>query len=323
VASPVTVIETPAFAALVADYVKDGHNKLREDLNWLTGRLAEAPEVMGDHVPGLKKLPLPVFKTRCKDSCHQLAASAAWRVYYAIHGEKRCVFLLFLHHKKDAEAITALLEQRAWTVGSLHLMPLAERIWLRLYRVARGNFLAGLAGARLQDRGEAADWMHAHLPDCDFESASAAEVGACMAGAGQLDLLRAILGRSDLPKKRVKRLTGSMHQHRFEREIRQISTRLLDVWLEAAIRSRRVGAVKLLLERGANPNIPCWLLERSYNESFGALSFAIDNCRDVRGAETIPWWMPCSKPEQIPQDCPVKAGASRCSLRWKRETGHS
>lgn len=100
-ASPFTVVETPAFAALAAGYVKDGHTKLREDLIWLEGRLAEAPEQMGDHVPGLKKLPLPIFKTRCKDSCHQLGASAAWRVYYAIHKEKRRVFLLFLHHKKE------------------------------------------------------------------------------------------------------------------------------------------------------------------------------------------------------------------------------
>ena len=101
VASPFTVIETPAFAALTAGYVKEGHSKLREDLAWLTGRLAEAPEQMGDHVPGLKNLPLPVFKARCKDSCHRLSASSAWRVYYAIHKEKRRVFLLFLHHKKE------------------------------------------------------------------------------------------------------------------------------------------------------------------------------------------------------------------------------
>ena len=84
-ASPFNVVETPAFAALVAGYVKDGHKKLPQDLEWLKGRLAEAPEKMGDHVPGLKKLPLPVFKARCKDSCHQLGASAAWPVYYVIH----------------------------------------------------------------------------------------------------------------------------------------------------------------------------------------------------------------------------------------------
>ena len=102
-ASPFSVVETPAFAALIASYVKDGHNRLPDDLAWLASRLAEAPEQMGDHVPGLKKLPLPVFKARCKDSCHRLSASAAWRVYYAIHKEKRRVFLLFLHHKKEYE----------------------------------------------------------------------------------------------------------------------------------------------------------------------------------------------------------------------------
>lgn len=96
-------METPAFAALVAEKVKAGHGNLSEDLLWLTRRLAEAPEQMGDHVPGLKKLPLPVLKARCKDTCHRLGASAAWRVYYAIHKEKRTVFLLFLHHKKKYE----------------------------------------------------------------------------------------------------------------------------------------------------------------------------------------------------------------------------
>jgi len=101
VASPFTVVETPAFSALVADYAKGGHKKLPDDLDWLKGRLAEASEKMGDHVPGLKKLPLPVFKARCKDACHRLSASAAWRVYYAIHKEKQRVFLLFLHHKKE------------------------------------------------------------------------------------------------------------------------------------------------------------------------------------------------------------------------------
>jgi hypothetical protein len=101
VPGPFTVVETPAFASLVANYVKETHKKLAHDLHWLNGRLAEAPEQMGDHVPGLKGLPLPVFKARCKDTCHRLSASAAWRVYYAIHKEKQRVFLLFLHHKKE------------------------------------------------------------------------------------------------------------------------------------------------------------------------------------------------------------------------------
>jgi hypothetical protein len=58
---------------------------------------------MGDHVPELGELALPIFKTRCKDSCHRIGASGGWRIYYAIHKQAGKVFLLFLHHKKEYE----------------------------------------------------------------------------------------------------------------------------------------------------------------------------------------------------------------------------
>jgi len=97
-----TVIRTPAFDLLAGDY-GDEHPKLKDDLAWLIGRLAEAPELMGDHVPELGGLALPIFKTRCKDTCHRIGASGAWRVYYAVNKPKSKVFLLFLHHKKEYE----------------------------------------------------------------------------------------------------------------------------------------------------------------------------------------------------------------------------
>lgn len=79
------------------------HPGLQHDLNWLEGRLANAPETMGNRVMDLAHLALPIFKTRCKDSCHALGASAGWRIYYAVNKEKKAVFLLFIHHKKDYE----------------------------------------------------------------------------------------------------------------------------------------------------------------------------------------------------------------------------
>ena len=97
-----TVVRTPAFDLLAADYARQ-HPKLEEDLKWLIGRLEEAPDLMGDHVPELAKLALPIFKTRCKDSCHKIGASGAWRIYYALHKPAKKVFLLFLHHKKEYE----------------------------------------------------------------------------------------------------------------------------------------------------------------------------------------------------------------------------
>jgi len=56
-----------------------------------------------NRVMDLSQLALPIFKTRCKDSCHNLGASAGWRIYYAVHKDAQKVFLLFIHHKKDYE----------------------------------------------------------------------------------------------------------------------------------------------------------------------------------------------------------------------------
>jgi hypothetical protein len=97
-----TVIRTPAFDLLAGSYAST-HSRLEADLDWLIGRLAQAPEQMGDHVPELGGLALPIFKTRCKDSCHRIGASGAWRIYYALHKPATKVFLLFLHHKKEYE----------------------------------------------------------------------------------------------------------------------------------------------------------------------------------------------------------------------------
>ncbi|MCI0535334.1 MAG: hypothetical protein L0Z50_08900 [Verrucomicrobiales bacterium] len=97
-----TVIRTPAFDLLAKEYTR-AHPNLEADIVWLSGRLEQAPELMGDHVPELRGLALPIFKTRCKDSCHQIGASGAWRIYYALNKLAKKVFLLFLHHKKESE----------------------------------------------------------------------------------------------------------------------------------------------------------------------------------------------------------------------------
>ena len=97
-----SVIRTPAFDLLAGEYGRD-HPKLGEDIAWVAGRLEQSPEQMGDHVSELGGLALPIFKTRCKDSCHRIGASGAWRIYYAISKSTGKVFLLFLHHKKEYE----------------------------------------------------------------------------------------------------------------------------------------------------------------------------------------------------------------------------
>ena len=96
------VIRTPQFESLLTE-LAHSHPAIEQDIAWLVGRLAAAPEVMGNRVMDLSQLALPIFKTRCKDSCHNLGVSSGWRIYYAVHKEAQKVFLLFIHHKKEYE----------------------------------------------------------------------------------------------------------------------------------------------------------------------------------------------------------------------------
>jgi hypothetical protein len=98
-----TVVRTTAFDLLMVDYQKAGHRKLDEDIGWLEEKLALAPEQLGERVPQLQNLALPIFKTRCKDSCHGIGQSGGWRIYYAVKKDAHRVFLLFLHHKREYE----------------------------------------------------------------------------------------------------------------------------------------------------------------------------------------------------------------------------
>jgi hypothetical protein len=98
-----SIQRTKPFAALIAEEGIAHVKLVLEDLPWLEGRLSLAPDKMGDKVSGLKNLNLPVYKTRLKDSCCNLSASAGWRIYYAVSTVTENVYMLFLHHKKELE----------------------------------------------------------------------------------------------------------------------------------------------------------------------------------------------------------------------------
>lgn len=95
-----SVSETPAFVTLAQDYQRK-HNKLREDIDWLKEKLAQAPSAMGDRPPELQKFKYPIFKTRLKDSCHKIGQRGGWRVFYAVDIGKVTVYLLLLYHKNE------------------------------------------------------------------------------------------------------------------------------------------------------------------------------------------------------------------------------
>jgi hypothetical protein len=96
-----TVQRAPPFQAQL-DALQRKHRGLERDVDWLRGRLEQAPDAIGDRVRQIRAA-FPVFKTRCKDSCCDLSAREGWRVYYAIDKKAQKVWLLFLIHKKEAE----------------------------------------------------------------------------------------------------------------------------------------------------------------------------------------------------------------------------
>jgi mRNA-degrading endonuclease RelE of RelBE toxin-antitoxin system len=120
-ASTFAVVRTSAFKLLLADYAKT-HRQLGGDISWLEEKLNLSPESLGERVPHLQNLAFPIFKTRCKDSCHNIGASGGWRVYYAVNKEERSILLLFLHHKREYEnpRLEFLLQklERAFESGS-------------------------------------------------------------------------------------------------------------------------------------------------------------------------------------------------------------
>lgn len=199
--------------------------------------------------------------------------------------------------------IPPLFDGHAWTAGTLMMLRLPGLLWPQLTAVARGQYLAGLArhmrntehplsveflnrdlsdGIGVPTGFDAAAEVLRGLPEAGLSAESAAEIGANAIRSNRLDVLDSVLTHPDFNEDGcVTRVNGYPEQMGFEQQLSQHSTRLLDVLLEAAVRCHKPSAMRTLLERGASPNILCWNLERSFNDWFSALSFAIHALRAV------------------------------------------
>ncbi len=211
--------------------------------------------------------------------------------------------------KETLIKVLPLLEVRAWTAGTLLMCRLPSLLGPELSAHARGRYLAGLSRhIRRAANPEALDILigvHLNgtsapavfdvvteilrkLSDASLDAESAAEIAANAIQANRLDVLDAVLSHHDFRGDGfVPRINGYRHQMGFERQLSQHSTRLLDVLLEAAVRCYQPSAMRILLERGAAPDLPCWNLERSFSDWFSALSFSIHALRDVEDTADV------------------------------------
>jgi hypothetical protein len=172
----------------------------------------------------------------------------------------------------DRTSINALLPDNVWAIGALADPKLLEPHWDTLSPLQRGQAVAGLS-----EDGCSGPWIANHIGPCRFDAVSAAQAGCNAVLHRMAGLLSDVLSRShDLEASVARFSTCGLRSGRFEEVTRQLSTRVIDLILEAALIARDTAAARLTLEHGADPNIPVWCLERSFSERHCALSHAID-----------------------------------------------
>jgi len=172
--------------------------------------------------------------------------------------------------------LISLAEKHAWLLGHLDLRRLTEQIWPRLTRTARGRLLAGVS--EHLEAPEIVGWVTSKQPGCAFDLDSAWEFGCNAIYFNQPEIFRTLLDQcTDLVDQRVDRITPlGQEGESWRKQLEPLPNRLLDVWLEAAVRVVNYDLIRVCLQAGADPNIPIWRLERSFNERNSVLGCIID-----------------------------------------------
>lgn len=169
--------------------------------------------------------------------------------------------------------LDALAPSNAWSIGIFGNTDLLEDYWSRLTPLQRGQAIAGISEHR--DKGE---WIDAHISTCRFDATSATQTACNALLDGSDATVREVIFRCDDLEGQVTRfcMSTARYYERFKPIIDQLAKRAIDFMLEAALLVKNGEAVRLLLQHDADPNIPIWCLEKSFNERHCALSHAID-----------------------------------------------
>ena len=116
------------------------------------------------------------------------------------------------------------------------------------------------------------------LPDMSLSPESLCQLACNAIKYNKSDLLEALLSKYPAPTDEIKRFGAHDSSGAWEEEeIAKLSHRVIDMILEAALISNNTAAARLALEHGADPDIPIWQLERSYNRKYSPLGYTIDS----------------------------------------------
>ncbi len=174
---------------------------------------------------------------------------------------------------ETAEPDETSVARHAWEAGLNGRTDLLEKHWHALTPLQRG---AAVAGVSETDGGM--EWVTPRLPSCELDAVAACEIACNAVDRGRMDVLAKALESSTCLTGEVPRYCGpGMPSGRFSDIIAQLSNRCIDLVLEAAVIAKNTPAIRMALRHGANPDIPVWVLQRSFNERHCALSFCIEH----------------------------------------------
>ncbi|MGD9685476.1 MAG: hypothetical protein AB7U43_00690 [Desulfobacter sp.] len=171
----------------------------------------------------------------------------------------------------------AMLNKHAWLAGMKLLVWTVVAYWHHLDSQARGAFIAGASEFRLTERQVLK--LITQSTKLAFTSESACQLGCNSARYQGTAVLEALLQHhGDAISGTVSRfdVTSSPFPDGDD-TLSQLSHRVIDMILEAALIWNNVEAARLVLQHGASPDIPVWQLERSYNQRYSALGYVIDS----------------------------------------------
>lgn len=175
------------------------------------------------------------------------------------------------------EQWVTILNRNAWAAGMRKMIATVGQHWQMLDREARGAFFAGLSEQATDKK--AMTMALEKLPEMDFSPETLCQLACNAAKYRYLKLLNALLvANKELLGATVNRsdCTPSSGLMDDRETLDSLSNRVIDMILEAAIQFDRTDAMRIALHHGADPNIPIWQLERSYNRRYSILGYAID-----------------------------------------------
>lgn len=182
-----------------------------------------------------------------------------------------------LHKRVDNEDLLLdVVNSHAWSFGIMKLNDTVLALWDRLEPLSRVAFLAAIS-----ERGNADVYFNMLITfsgNLEYSPELFCQLACNAIHAGRRDILEHLLVQPVDLTASIRRFPANTSHDGWEQGvIDQLSHRVIDMILEASLIKNDTTMARLALQHGANPGMPVWQLERSYNHKFSALGYVIDS----------------------------------------------